>query len=160
MKPDNIYYRARMAAAALNPLFASRERVAGMVYCSQESLADYENGDTVPPCAVVQKMLEAYGAHDLRGQHIRSYCPMMTEYGNEEPSKLAQAALGWALAFGTAQEVAQQFAVVARDGRISTDEEAAARMIRSKSVEIMRVMQETIDAIDKAMAERTQHGRT
>lgn len=154
MKPNNIYYLARMEAAKKDPLYANRERVAPMVLCSQESLADYENGSTLPPCGVVQAMVDAYGAPDLRGEHIRACCPLVTEYGSEQPSVLAQAALGWALAFGDAGEVAKQFAAVARDGRITEDEEAAARLIRSKSVEIKRVMEETIDALDKALTQR------
>lgn len=150
MRIDTIYRAARMEAAKRDPRLSNRERAAVAIYCSPEALNDYENGHTVPPCEVVQAMIEAYAAPDLRGQHIRRYCPLMPDYGNEEGSQLAQAALGWAVAFGSAQEIAIQFATVARDGRISHAERDAARMIRAKAVEIMRVMHETIDAIDKA----------
>ena len=147
----NIYRAARMEAAQGDRLLANRERAAGLVYCSPEALNDYENGHTVPPCEVVQAMIEVYNTPDLRGQHIRKYCPLMDSYGNEEGSHLAQAALGWAVAFGSVQDVAASFAAVARDGRITQNERAAAQLIRGKAVEIMRVMQETIDAIDKAI---------
>ena len=153
-KPDretgNIYRAARMEAATGNRLLANRERAAGLVYCSPEALNDYENGHTVPPCEVVQAMIETYNTPDLRGQHIRKYCPLLDGYGNEEGSHLAQAALGWAVAFGSVQDVAASFAAVARDGRITPTERAAAALIRAKATEIMQVMQETIDAIDKA----------
>lgn len=150
MKTDNIYRAARMEAAKTDKRMANRERAAAAIYCSPEALNDYENGHTLPPCDIVQAMVETYNTPDLRGQHIRACCPLMDGYGNEQGSHLAQAALGWTVAFGSVQEVAAQFAAVARDGKITPNEQAAAQMIRSKAVEIMRVMQETIDAIDKA----------
>ena len=149
MKTDNIYRAARMEAAKANKCLANRERAAMAIYCSPEALNDYENGHTVPPCEVVQAMIETYNTPDLRGQHIRKYCPLLDGYGNEEGSHLAQAALGWAVAFGSAQDVAATFAAVARDGRITPNERAAVQLIRAKALEIMHVMQETIDAIDK-----------
>ena len=150
MKTDNIYRAARMEAAKIDKRLANRERAAMAIFCSPEALNDYENGHTLPPCDIVQAMVETYGTPDLRGQHIRAYCPLMDGYGNEEGSHLAQAALGWAVAFGSAQDVAATFAAVARDGRVTPNERAAVQLIRAKAVEIMHVMQETIDAIDKA----------
>ena len=150
MKDENIYRAARMEAAKANKCLANRERAAVAIFCSPEALNDYENGHTLPPCEVVQAMVETYGTPDLRGQHIRACCPLMDGYGNEEGSHLAQAALGWAVAFGSAQEVAATFAAVARDGRITPNERSAVQLIRAKAIEIMHVMQETIDAIDKA----------
>lgn len=149
MKTDNIYRAARMEAAKADKCLANRERAAAAIYCSPEALNDYENGHTLPPCDVVQAMVETYGTPDLRGQHIRACCPLLDGYGNEEGSQLAQAALGWAVAFGNAQDIAATFAAVARDGRITPNERAAVQLIRAKAVEIMHVMQETIDAIDK-----------
>lgn len=152
MKTDNIYHRARMQAAQQNPLHASRERTACEIFVSCEALADYENGRTVPPCDVVQKMVEAYNDPDLKGAHIRACCPLLPDYGSTESSELAHAALGWAVAFESAQQIALRFAAVARDGRITPDELPAAEAIRAKAVELRRVMEETITAIDKAIA--------
>lgn len=149
---SNIYYRARMQAAQRNPLHASRERTACEIFVSQEALADYEAGRTVPPCDAVQKMIEAYGNPDLKAAHIRACCPLLPDYGGEQCSELARAALGWAVAFQSAQEIALQFAAVARDGRVSSDELPAAAAIRAKAVELRRVMEETVAAIDKATA--------
>lgn len=152
MKSDNIYYRARMQAAQRDPLYASRERTACEIYVSCEALADYETGRTVPPCDVVQKMVEAYGDPDLKVAHIRACCPLLPDYGSAESSELARAALGWSVAFESAQQIALRFAAVARDGHISADELPAAEAIRNKAVELRRVMEETITAIDKAVA--------
>jgi len=152
MKTDNIYHRARMQAAQRNPLHASRERTANEIYVSCEALADYENGRTVPPCDVVQKMVEAYNDPDLKGAHIRACCPLLPDYGSAESSELARAALGWAVSFESAQQIALRLAAVARDGRITADELPAAEAIRCKAVELRRVMEETIAAIDKAVA--------
>ncbi len=151
---ENIYRRARISASERDPRLSNRERAAGELYVSAKALSDYETGATVPPCDVVQRMCEVYADPDLVGEHIRAVCPLMTEYGAERPSELAQAALGWAVSMGDAEEVARQFATVARDGKISCGEMDAARMIRQKAREIEHVMQETQAAIDKAMAGR------
>ena len=150
---DNIYYRARMLAAQRNPLFSSRERAAGEIFVSCEALADYETGRTLPPCDVAAKMVEGYGDPDLRGAHIRTCCPLLPDYGGGECSELSRAALGWAVAFQSAQEIALQFATVARDGKVTRDELPAVQAIRAKAVELRRVMEETVAAIDKATAE-------
>ena len=152
MKSTNIYYRARMQAAQRNSLHASRERTACEIYVSCEALADYETGRTVPPCDAVQKMVEAYGYPDLKAAHIRAFCPLLPDYGGEDSSELARAALGWAVAFESAQQITLRFATVARDGRITADELPAAEAIRCKAVELRRIMEETIAAIDKAVA--------
>jgi len=150
------YYEARIQASQRDARLSNRQRAADQLYVSLKSLADYETGQTVPPCDVVQRMREVYGAHDLVGAHIRAYCPLLTEYGSEEPSELAQAALGWAVAMGDAQEVARQFAQVARDGRITAAEVAAANLIREKARQIELVMQEAVTAIDKALEEASE----
>ena len=147
------YYEARIQASRRDPRLSNRERAAERLYVSVKSLADYETGATVPPCDVVQQMREVYGAHDLVGAHIRACCPLMTDYGSEEPSELAQAALGWAVTMGDAQEVVRQFALVARDGRITPAEVSAAQLIREKARQIERAMQEAVTAIDKALEE-------
>ncbi len=151
--PENIYYQSRMRKAQTNGLFSNRERAALELYVSSGALADYEKGLTVPPCDAVQKMVENYGDHDLRGEHIRAYCPLLPGYGRGEQSHLAQAALGWAVTFQATTDIALQFAAVARDGRITPDELDAAKAIRAKSLEVKQLMEETITAIDNALAQ-------
>lgn len=149
----NMYRSARMAASVRNPRLSSMERAAEELYICARQLGDYETGRACPPCDVVARMREVYGAYDLVGQHIRNVCPLMEDYGSQGPSELAKAALGWVVAMGDAGEVARQLAAVARDGRVTPDEERAARVIRERAVEIGRVMQETVTAIDKALGE-------
>lgn len=103
-------------------------------------------------------MVEAYGEPDLKAAHIRACCPLLPDYGCAESSELARAALGWAVAFQSAQEIALRFAAVARDGHITDDELPAAAAIRAKAVELRRVMEETVAAIDKAVGQ-TREGR-
>lgn len=154
---NNIYYRARMRAAQDDPLHSNRDRTAAEIYVSAEALFDYENGITVPGCDVVQKMVEAYGDHDLRGQHVRDHCPLLPGYGADS-SHLAQAALGWAVAFQSAHDVAMKFAEVARDGHITPDELESAYMIREKALEVKQVMEESLTAIDNALAQMKRRG--
>lgn len=149
---NNPYYCARMEAAQNDPLFSSRDRAAGALHISPEALIDYESGKTVPRCDIVQRMVDIYGIGAVKGDHIRAHCPLLPDYGGNS-SELAQAALGWAVAFASAQEIALRFATVARDGKITADELPAAQMIRAKAVEVRRVMEESISAIDQAVAD-------
>lgn len=155
MDKNNIYLRARREAAARNPLFSSRERVAEMVYCCAYTLGDYENGNIVPPCHVVQQMIEVYGTPWLRAAHIRANCPILTEQYRESDgeSTLEHSALGWALTFPGVHDIALQFAAVARDGKVGPGEEKLCAKIRAKAVEIRAMMQESIDALDEAMGQ-------
>ena len=92
-------------------------------------------------------------APELAGDHIRACCPLLPDYGGDGNSELALAALGWAASFEDAQQLAMRFAAVARDGKITPNELPAVDAIRRKAVELRRVMEETVLAIDKAMAQ-------
>ena len=152
-----IYYYARMRAAQDASFFSNRERACTAVYTSPESLADYENGISIPPCEVVQQMVDAYGDHGLRGEHIRAHCPLLTDYASEE-NHLAQAALGWVTAFQAAQDVALQFAEIARDGKVTVDEVDTVKQVRARALSVKKVMEESITAIDNALS-RLDRGR-
>lgn len=149
---DNIYQAARMAASKRDRLFANRDRAAEQLHVSSEALFDYENGNTLPPCDVVQWMIEVYRLPALKAQHMRACCPLMTE-GVPEDSELMRAALGWVTSLSSAEQIGRAFATLAIDSRITEDEIIAARAIREKAVELTRVMQETIAAIDTALQE-------
>lgn len=149
----NIYYQARLRAAARNPLHSSRERTAALLYVSKESLQDFETGKRLPPCDVVKKMVEEYGVPELAGDHIRACCPLMPDYGGDGNSELATAALGVVVAIESVQQVAMRFAAVARDGEITPDELPAVIDIRREVADMRRAMEEAALAIDKAMAQ-------
>ena len=149
----NIYRAARMKAAQDEPTFSSRERAAAELYVSTEALQDYETGKTLPPCDVVQRMVEIYGTPDLKRQHIRANCPLLPDYGSEREGVLTRAALLWAVEAGNMREMAVRFAELAMDGNISREELAAAQLIRGKAVKLRQVMEESITAIDAALQE-------
>lgn len=147
----NIYRMARMNAARRDKRLANRERAAALVYCSPEALNDYENGYTLPPCEVVQAMVEIYDAPELRRQHIGACCPLMDGYGTEGGSSLASAALAWAVTLRGIRETFDRFAAVALDGRVTAEEIGIARAVRGRAAEILAAMQDTIDALDRAI---------
>ena len=60
----NIYFSARRAAGY------TREKAAEMIPVSVRSLADYENGRTIPPNDVVERMVICYGTQYLAFQHL------------------------------------------------------------------------------------------
>ena len=66
MTRDSIYYRARAQASAQDGMYSNRQRAAEQLYVSTEALSDYETGATLPPCDVVQRMIEVYGTDWLR----------------------------------------------------------------------------------------------
>ena len=149
-KTENIYMAARKAASERDKLFSNRERAAEQLHVSSQALFDYETGRTLPPCDVVQWMIETYQLPALKAQHMRACCPLMTE-GVPEDSELMRAALGWVTSLSSAEQIGHSFAALALDSQISEDEIMAARAIRQKAVELTRVMQETIAAIDTAL---------
>jgi len=149
---DNIYQAARIAASKRDRLFANRDRAAEQLHVSSQALYDYENGNTLPPCDVVQWMIEVYQLPALKARHMRACCPLMTE-GVPEDSELMRAALGWVTSLSSAEQIGRSFAALALDSQITDDELMAARAIRQKAVELTRVMQETIAAIDTALTE-------
>ncbi len=150
MNKQNIYYAARMEAAKRDRVFASRERTAEQLYTSVESLADYENDGNTPPCDVVACMCRVYHTPALKNEHVRACCPLMRE-GVAEKSELARAALSWITTLNSVEALGREFAAMAIDGRIDPEEVAASMAIRKKAVELTRVMQETITAIDTAL---------
>ena len=141
---ENIYWAARMRAAERAPIFSSRERTAAALYISTDTLRDIERGISAAPCDVVQKMCE----------HIRAVCPLLADYGGSGYGELALAALNWAVQLADVQTVTLQFATIASDGRINPHEREAARAIRARAVTLRQVMEDTIEAIDKAMNRR------
>ncbi len=150
---ENMYRAARMAAAQKKPIYSSRERAAACLYVSAEALQDYETGRTLPPCDVVQRMVEEYGAPGLKGAHIRACCPLLPDWGGGSESELTRAALNWAVEFSAAGEMAIRFARLARDGRITQDELGTAKAVRTKAMALRQIMEDTIAAIDKATEE-------
>lgn len=60
----NIYFAARRAAGY------TREKAAEMIPVSVRSLCDYENGRTIPPNDVVERMVICYAAQYLAYQHL------------------------------------------------------------------------------------------
>lgn len=155
---ENMYFKARMRAAESCPTLSNRERAAMQLYCSPEALGDYETGKTIPPCSVVQQMVEVYGDHDLRGEHIRANCPLIADYGTEH-SELAEAALALTLETQGIQGMALQFAMVARDGKISLDEMPTAKAVCEKAATLIRTLQESVTAIDNAISQMGKGGR-
>ena len=149
----NIYRAARMKAAQDEPTFSSRERAAAELYVSTEALQAYETGKTLPPCDVVQRMVEIYGVPDLKRQHIRANCPLLPDYGSEREGVLTRAALLWAVEADSMREMAVRFAELAMDGSISAEELDEAKLIRGKAVKLRQVMDESISAIDAALKE-------
>lgn len=149
----NIYRASRLKAALKKPMYSNRERAAADLFVSTEALQDYETGQTLPPCDVVQRMVEAYEDIDLRRRHIRSCCPLLPDYGGEEPGDLTRAALACIAEAADAYRWALQFASLARDGKITPEELGDAVRIRCAAITCRKAMTETVAALDAALLE-------
>ena len=153
---ENIYWKARMRAAREDSLFSSRERAAEALFISVDALKDYENGQTLPPCGVVQRMVEVYGDRELKRQHIRDNCPLLTDYGGANACCITQAALRWAIEATDMREMAMRFARLASDGKITGSELEAVGVVKEKAVALRQVMDDSIAAIEDAVKEVTK----
>ena len=71
--------------------------------------------------------------------------------GIAEHSELGTAALGWVAMASEVNSTMQRFARIALNNRIDAGEQADAQRVRQKAVELTKLMQETITAIDTAL---------
>lgn len=71
----NVYFEARLRAAARDYRYNSRESASDMIYVHERTLADYERGVTIPPPDVVIRMADMYGAPELLNHYCAHECP-------------------------------------------------------------------------------------
>ncbi len=74
---DNVYFRARKAAAAYNERLFGREGAAELLGVSISTLADYELGNTkVVPVDKVVLMADLYNCPELKYKYCKHECPI------------------------------------------------------------------------------------
>ena len=74
---ENVYFRARKAAANNNEKLFSREGAAEMLGISVSTLADYELGNTkVVPVDKVVLMADLYNCPELKAMYCKHECPI------------------------------------------------------------------------------------
>ncbi len=74
---DNVYFRARKAAAMYNERLFSREGAAELLGVSVSTLADYELGNTkIVPVDKVVLMADLYNCPELKYGYCKHECPI------------------------------------------------------------------------------------
>lgn len=124
---ENVYFKARKAAAVFNDRLYSRESAAELIGVSASSLADYELGNTkVVPVDKVVLMADLYNAPQLKTQYCKNQCPIGIDYPvATEVKNIEGIALRLIKAFNPNKlhEIQDKLIEITEDGEISEDEE-------------------------------------
>lgn len=141
---DNVYCKARKAAAKYNDKLNSREGAAEMLGLSSSAVADYElNITKVVPVDKVVLMADLYGAPELMNHYCATQCPIgCRTVATLEIAQLERLALKVFSALHKAKGIEEDLVDIAADGVISPDE-------RPKLKEIM----EALDRISQSAQE-------
>lgn len=143
---ENVYKAARKAAALFDGRLSSREVTADMLGVSLSTLADYENGVTkVVPVDKVVLMADQYNAPELLTGYCKYECPIGRNFPfATEQKNIEGIALRLIREFNLERlKVLQDSLVeIAKDGRVSGDEEEDLQEIMAQLDELSVVISE------------------
>lgn len=120
---DNVYYLARIRAAAYNDQLNSREAAAEVVCIERTRLANIELGNLNPHPEEVNLMASTYNAPDLINYYCAHQCPVgCGRIDALNPRNLESAALKIERLTRNIDAIAQDISDIAEDGQITADE--------------------------------------
>lgn len=144
------YYKARMAAAAYNDDFCSREAAADTVGIERTRLARIELGLICPYPEEVRMMADAYNAPELCNYHCATDCPIGREtVPKAETGGLEQIAVRVYSALRTADTIREQLIEIAADGVIDDSERPTLAQISARLRRMQTAASELQIYIDK-----------
>lgn len=144
------YYKARMAAAAYNDDFCSREAAADTVGIERTRLARIELGLICPYPEEVRMMADAYNAPELCNYHCTTDCPIGREtVPKAEIGGLEQIAVRVYSALRTADTIREQLIEIAADGVIDDSERPTLAQISARLRRMQAAASELQIYIDK-----------
>ena len=144
------YYKARMAAAAYNDDFCSREAAADTVGIERTRLARIELGLICPYPEEVRMMADAYNAPELCNYHCTTDCPIGREtVPKAETGGLEQIAVRVYSALRTADTIREQLIEIATDGVIDDSERPTLAQISARLRRMQAAASELQIYIDK-----------
>ena len=144
------YYKARMAAAAYNDDFCSREAAADTVGIERTRLARIELGLICPYPEEVRMMADAYNAPELCNYHCTTDCPIGREtVPKAEAGGLEQIAVRVYSALRTADKIREQLIEIAADGVIDDSERPTLAQISARLRRMQAAASELQIYIDK-----------
>lgn len=144
------YYKARMAAAAYNDDFCSREAAADTVGIERTRLARIELWLICPYPEEVRMMADAYNAPELCNYHCTTDCPIGREtVPKAETGGLEQIAVRVYSALRTADTIREQLIEIAADGVIDDSERPTLAQISARLRRMQAAASELQIYIDK-----------
>ncbi len=144
------YYKARIAAAAYNDDFCSREAAADTVGIERTRLARIELGLICPYPEEVRMMADAYNAPELCNYHCTTDCPIGREtVPKAETGGLEQIAVRVYSALRTADTIREQLIEIAADGVIDDSERPTLAQISARLRRMQAAASELQIYIDK-----------
>ncbi len=155
---NNVYFKARKAAALYNEKLFSREGAAEMLGISVSTLADYELGNTkVVPVDKVMLMADLYNAPELKHWYCKRECPI----GKSMPlTTQIKGIEGIALRMiqefdpDSLEDMKNSLVSIAADGVISEDEKPELERILKKLDDMAVVISEMKLVGEKALKNR------
>ena len=124
---DNVFYKARMAAASWNDRLASREGAAEITGIDRTRLANIELGTIFPHPEEVLLLADEYNAPELQNYFCSRMCPLgIGTINTLELSELESVALQLLNVTRSMPEIREGIIDIAADGQI--DEEEQPRM--------------------------------
>lgn len=121
---ENIFYKARMAAASCNDSLNSREGAAEQLGIDRTRLARIELGSLQPYPEEVLLMSDAYNAPELNNYFCSKMCPLGCQtVPTAELLQLDRLTIKILSALGNAEFIQKTIIEVVKDGTVTEDEQ-------------------------------------
>lgn len=142
---ENVYYSARIRAAAYNDQLNSREGAAQVVCIERTRLANIELGNIVPHPEEVNLMASSYNAPDLVNYFCSSQCPLgRGRVDRLEPRNLESAALKIGRLTRNIDDIARGISDIAEDGKITEEERPSFDACIRRLLDLKKSIEELI----------------
>lgn len=126
---DNIFYKARIAAASCNDALNSREGAAEILGIDRTRIARIELGSINPYPEEVLVMGDAYNAPELNNYYCSQMCPLGQAIPTAEIMHLDRLAIKILAALGNTEFIPKAILEVAEDGVVTENEHQQAEDI-------------------------------
>lgn len=137
---DNIFYKARMEAAACNDRLSSREGAAEQLGIDRTRLARIELGSLNPYPEEVLLMSDAYNAPELNNYFCSKMCPLGKEtIPTAELLHLDRLTIRILTALGNTEFIQRTILEIVKDGVISDDEQPRVEQILTALENVSKV---------------------
>lgn len=141
----NVYYLARIRAAAYNDQLHSREAASEVVCIDRTRLANIELGNISPHPEEVNLMASIYNAPELVNYYCSSQCPLgCGKVDRLAPRNLESAALKIGRLTRNIDEIAETISDIAEDGQITETERPVFEANVKRLVELKKSIEELI----------------